>query len=132
MLRLLNWKVAWKAEQGAPLDPADASAVKVFGTEFYMESLRRLLDLERPLLADAAPAEPPGAGESGVDTASLIEELDALLSEADSHALTLWAQHESDFIGMLPARRAKALAGAMQRFDFDEAQAALRGETKEP
>jgi alkylation response protein AidB-like acyl-CoA dehydrogenase len=49
VLRLLNWKVAWKAEQGAPLDPADASAVKVFGTEFYMESLRRLLECIGPM-----------------------------------------------------------------------------------
>ena len=29
------------------------------------------------------------------------------------------------------AAAAKALAGAMQRFDFDEAQAALRGHTKD-
>jgi alkylation response protein AidB-like acyl-CoA dehydrogenase len=48
VLRLLNWKVAWKAEQGAHLDPADASSVKVFGTEFYMESLRRLLEVVGP------------------------------------------------------------------------------------
>jgi len=33
---------------------------------------------------------------------------------------------------MLPAHRGKALAGAMQRYDFDEAQAALRGEPKQP
>ena len=59
--------------------------------------------------------------------ATLISELDTLLGEADSHALTLWERHESAFIEMLPARRAKALAGAMQRFDFDAAQAALRG-----
>jgi alkylation response protein AidB-like acyl-CoA dehydrogenase len=45
VLRLLNWKVAWRAEQGDHLDPADASSVKVFGTEFYMESLRRLLEV---------------------------------------------------------------------------------------
>jgi alkylation response protein AidB-like acyl-CoA dehydrogenase len=48
VLRLLNWQVAWKAEQGLPLDPADASSVKVFGTEFYMESLRRLLEVVGP------------------------------------------------------------------------------------
>src|SRR3712207_7339286 len=29
-LRLLNWKVAWSASQGH-LDPAEASAMKVFG-----------------------------------------------------------------------------------------------------
>jgi alkylation response protein AidB-like acyl-CoA dehydrogenase len=49
VLRLLNWKVAWRAEQGDHLDPADASSVKVFGTEFYMESLRRLLEVVGPL-----------------------------------------------------------------------------------
>jgi alkylation response protein AidB-like acyl-CoA dehydrogenase len=48
VLRLFNWKVAWKAEQGEHLDPADASSVKVFGTEFYMESLRRLLEVVGP------------------------------------------------------------------------------------
>ncbi len=48
VLRLLNWKVAWRAEQGHSLDPADASSVKVFGTEFYMEALRRLLEVIGP------------------------------------------------------------------------------------
>jgi CheY-like chemotaxis protein len=89
-------------------------------------TLRRLLDLERPLPAEA-PAHTPEPA-SDTDPASLISELDTLLGEADSHALTLWEQHESAFIDILPAQRAKALAGAMQRFDFDEAQAALRGE----
>ena len=41
VLRLMNWQVAWHAENGDALDPAAASAVKVFGTEFYMEGLRR-------------------------------------------------------------------------------------------
>ena len=35
----MNWQVAWHAEQGDALDPADASTIKVFGTEFYMEAL---------------------------------------------------------------------------------------------
>jgi alkylation response protein AidB-like acyl-CoA dehydrogenase len=43
-LRLLNWKVAWSASQHA-LDPADASSVKVFGTEFNIEILRLLLEV---------------------------------------------------------------------------------------
>jgi 3-oxocholest-4-en-26-oyl-CoA dehydrogenase alpha subunit len=51
VLRLLNWKVAWRAEQGDHLDPADASSVKVFGTEFYMEGLRRLLEVIGPAAA---------------------------------------------------------------------------------
>ncbi len=40
-LKLINWKVAWTATQGR-LDVADASSIKVFGTEFYMEALRLL------------------------------------------------------------------------------------------
>lgn len=43
-LRLLNWKVAWSAAEHA-LDPADASSVKVFGTEFNIEILRLLLEV---------------------------------------------------------------------------------------
>ncbi len=93
-------------------------------------TLRRMLDLDRPLPAEVAPPDAVDTGTSGADPTTLISELDTLLGEADSHALTLWEQHESAFIEMLPASQAKALAGAMQRFDFDEAQAALRGDTK--
>jgi signal transduction histidine kinase/CheY-like chemotaxis protein len=93
--------------------------------------LRRLLDLDRPLPVGVAPTEVAAPAAPGTDPATLLSELDTLLGDADSNALTLWEQHESDFIGMLPARRAKALAGAMQRFDFDEAQAALRGDTED-
>lgn len=89
--------------------------------------LRRLLDLDRPLPVERT-ADVPDTVRADLDGATLISELDALLGEADSHALTLWQQHESAFIDALPARQAKALAGAMQRLDFDEAQAALRGE----
>ena len=92
-------------------------------------TLRRLLDLDRPLPAEAA-ALPHEAVTTTSDPATLISELDTLLGEADSHALTLWEQHGSAFLDLLPARQAKALAGAMQRFDFDEAQAALRGDSK--
>ena len=107
-------------------------AQALYAKPLLPHTLRGLLDLQRPLPADATPAERPGAGAADIDRASLIKELDALLSEADSHALTLWARHESAFIDMLPAHRGKALAGAMQRYDFDEAQAALRGEPKQP
>jgi alkylation response protein AidB-like acyl-CoA dehydrogenase len=48
VLRLLNWQVAWHAERGDPLDPAAASAVKVHGTELYMEGLRHLLEVLGP------------------------------------------------------------------------------------
>ncbi len=43
-LRLMNWKVAWGLTTGA-LDPADASATKVFGTELYCEAYRELLEI---------------------------------------------------------------------------------------
>ncbi len=46
-LRLLNWKVAWDGTRGK-LDVADASSVKVFGTEFYMESFRLLMEILGP------------------------------------------------------------------------------------
>ena len=49
VLRYLNWQVAWHAERGDPLDPAAASAVKVHGTEFYMEGLRKLLEVLGPV-----------------------------------------------------------------------------------
>jgi alkylation response protein AidB-like acyl-CoA dehydrogenase len=43
-LRLLNWKIAWAAQQGS-LHPADASATKAFGTEFYLEACRTLMEI---------------------------------------------------------------------------------------
>ena len=41
-LKLINWKVAWTAAQGH-LDVADASTIKVFGTEWYLESFQLLM-----------------------------------------------------------------------------------------
>ena len=46
-LRLINWKVAWAGTHGR-LDVADASTIKVFGTEFYLESFRILMDIIGP------------------------------------------------------------------------------------
>ena len=43
-LRLINWKVAWQATQGH-LDVADASSIKVFGTEFYLRAFRSLMEV---------------------------------------------------------------------------------------
>jgi alkylation response protein AidB-like acyl-CoA dehydrogenase len=43
-LEMLNWKVAWSGTQGS-LNPADASAVKVLGSEFYIEAYRRLMEI---------------------------------------------------------------------------------------
>jgi alkylation response protein AidB-like acyl-CoA dehydrogenase len=42
-LKLMNWKVAWAASKG--LNPADASATKVFGTEFTLEAYRLLMEV---------------------------------------------------------------------------------------
>jgi alkylation response protein AidB-like acyl-CoA dehydrogenase len=55
-LRLINWKIAWASTQGA-LQPADASATKVFGTEFYLEAFRLLMEIlgQRSYLKDDAP-----------------------------------------------------------------------------
>jgi alkylation response protein AidB-like acyl-CoA dehydrogenase len=46
-LRLINWKIASQASKGA-LQPADASATKVFGTEFYLEAFRLLMEVLGP------------------------------------------------------------------------------------
>ncbi|MCC6849004.1 MAG: acyl-CoA dehydrogenase family protein [Deltaproteobacteria bacterium] len=46
-LRLVNWKVAWTGTQGR-LDVADASTIKVFGTEFYLEAFRILMEIIGP------------------------------------------------------------------------------------
>jgi alkylation response protein AidB-like acyl-CoA dehydrogenase len=46
-LRLINWKVAWTATQDR-LDVADASTIKVFGTEWYLESFRLLMEVLGP------------------------------------------------------------------------------------
>ncbi len=47
-LRLMNFKVAWGAEQNQPLNPAHASTIKVFGTEFYCEACRLMLEILGP------------------------------------------------------------------------------------
>jgi len=60
---LANWKIAWLAQQGEALNPADASAIKVYGTEFYMEAGRLLMEVMR----DQAPLQgtAPGAVNRG-------------------------------------------------------------------
>jgi alkylation response protein AidB-like acyl-CoA dehydrogenase len=44
VLRLVNWKQAWSIAQSG-LNYADASVVKVFGSEFYVEAYRLLLEV---------------------------------------------------------------------------------------
>ncbi len=43
-LRLMTWKQAWAAQHGQ-LHPADASTLKVYGSEFYVEAYRALLEI---------------------------------------------------------------------------------------
>jgi alkylation response protein AidB-like acyl-CoA dehydrogenase len=42
-LKLINWKIAWGVNKS--LNPADASATKVFGTEFATEAYRLLMEV---------------------------------------------------------------------------------------
>ena len=42
-LKLMNWRIAWGVEQSP--SPADASATKVFGTEFATEAYRLLMEV---------------------------------------------------------------------------------------
>jgi len=44
VLKLLNWQQAWSMARGT-LNYAEASAVKVFGSEFYVEAYRLLLEV---------------------------------------------------------------------------------------
>lgn len=44
IVRLMNWKQAWAAQAGQP-NPADASAMKVFGSELNMEAYRLLMEI---------------------------------------------------------------------------------------
>ncbi len=55
-LQLLNWRIAWAAETGE-IGAADASAVKVYGTEMYVEAFRLLMEVVGPdsLLVEDTP-----------------------------------------------------------------------------
>ena len=55
VLKLLNWKVAWAADKG--LNPADASATKVYGTELSLEIYRLLIEVvgQAGYLAEGSP-----------------------------------------------------------------------------
>ena len=43
VLKLMNWRIAWGVGRG--LNPADASATKVYGTEFFTEAYRLLMEV---------------------------------------------------------------------------------------
>jgi 3-oxocholest-4-en-26-oyl-CoA dehydrogenase alpha subunit len=59
-LQLLNWRLASTASTG-PIHPGDASALKVFGSEFYLEAVRLLMEVVGTDAAVAAgsPDAPP-------------------------------------------------------------------------
>lgn len=56
-LKLIDRNVAWVVDKG--LNPADASAIEVFGSEFAMEDFRVPLEIVGP--AGYLTAGPPGA-----------------------------------------------------------------------
>ncbi len=58
VLRLMNWKQAWAAQAGQP-NPADASAMKVFGSELNMEAYRLLMEITNA--RSGLGADSPGA-----------------------------------------------------------------------
>ncbi len=55
-LRLMNWKQAWALTQ-EHLGPAESSAIKVFGSEFFVEAYRLLLEVmgHRAVLVEDSP-----------------------------------------------------------------------------
>ncbi len=57
-LKVLNWRIAWELEQGR-LDPAHASAAKVYSSETLIEVYRLLLDVLGE--AGTLTADSPGA-----------------------------------------------------------------------
>jgi 3-oxocholest-4-en-26-oyl-CoA dehydrogenase alpha subunit len=65
-LKLLNWRSAWSLETGHP-HPAEASAVKVMGSEFFVECYRLLLEI-------AGAAGIVLAGEPGALFGGLLEQ----------------------------------------------------------
>jgi alkylation response protein AidB-like acyl-CoA dehydrogenase len=44
ILKLLNWKQAWAIREGR-LSPAEASAIKVYGSELYVEACKLLMEV---------------------------------------------------------------------------------------
>ena len=57
-LKIMCWKQAWSMDQG-PLDMADASTAKVYGSEFFVELYRLLLEVMGT--ASSIDSESPGA-----------------------------------------------------------------------
>lgn len=57
VLRLMNLKIAWEADEGKALTPADASATKVYGTELATHAYRQLMEVLGPsgVVRDGSP-----------------------------------------------------------------------------
>ena len=66
-LRLMNWQSAWEATNGV-LDIGHCSAIKVYGTEFYLEAFRLLFEV----------LGPPGYLKTGTPGAVLQSRLEGL------------------------------------------------------
>jgi len=67
VLRLMNWQSAWEATRGV-LDIGHCSAIKVYGTEFYLEAFRLLFEI----------LGPPGYLKAGTPGAVLASRLESL------------------------------------------------------
>ena len=67
VLRLMNWQSAWEATQGT-LDIGHCSAIKVYGTEFYLDAFRMLFEI----------LGPPGYLRTGTPGAVLKSRLEGL------------------------------------------------------
>jgi hypothetical protein len=66
VLRLMNWRQAWAAQAGQP-NLADASAIKVYGSELNMQAYRLMMEITNAratLGADSAGAALQGRIES--------------------------------------------------------------------
>lgn len=100
-LKLVNWKIASIAASGGSPSPADASATKVFGTEFATEAYRLLMEV-------VGPAATLRAGSEGAHLLGRLERF-----ARTSLILTFGGgtnEVQRDIIGMLalklpPARR---------------------------
>ena len=56
-LTLLNWKLAADADAGVPLSPAEASAIKIYGSELNTEVYRSLMEIVGPQAGITADSE---------------------------------------------------------------------------
>jgi two-component system, sensor histidine kinase and response regulator len=68
----------------------------------------------------------PGQGPFPDPAAPDLRQLEQLLADSDSHAVAWWQANEAVVRAQLHPVRARRLAGALQRFDFDAALAALQ------